>query len=281
VSASNPVPAWRLRLQALVQHHSFVNTIIALILINSAILGLQTWPRAVAVAGDLMLLADAAILAVFVLEIGLRIVAYGPTRFVRDPWSLFDFLVVAVALVPASDSMGILRALRVLRVLRLISVAPRMRQVVRALLAAIPGLGSITALLSLVYYVAAVMATTLFGERFPEWFGSLGRSLYTLFQVMTLESWSMGVVRPVMEVYPYAWVFFVPFILITTLTILNLFIAVVVNAMQGEQSRVQERTEAAIIAAASDERAYLQAELGALRRELAELRRAIEDRRRA
>ena len=104
-----------------------------------------------------------------------------------------------------------------------------MRRVVGGLLSALPGLGSVVAILALIFYVAAVMATQLFGEDFPQWFGTLWKSLYSLFQIMTLESWSMGIVRPVMETHPYAWAFFVPFILIATFTMLNLFIAVVVN----------------------------------------------------
>jgi len=154
------------------------------------------------------------------------------TRFFRDPWSVFDFLVVAIALVPASGQLAVLRALRVLRVLRILTIVPSMRRVVGGLLAAIPGLASIGMVLALVFYVFAVITTNLFGGAFPDWFGTLGRSLYTLFQVMTLESWSMGISRPVMEVYPYAWIFFIPFILIATFTMLNLFIGVIVSAMQ-------------------------------------------------
>ena len=111
-------------------------------------------------------------------------------------------------------------------------MVPSMRRVVGALLAAIPGLGSIALVLLIIYYVFAVIATNLFSAAYPEWFGTLGRSLYTLFQIMTLESWSMGISRPVMEEFPYAWAFFIPFILVATFTMLNLFIAIIVNAMQ-------------------------------------------------
>ena len=207
----------------------------------------------------------------FVLELGLRITAHG-WRFFRDPWGVFDFLVVAIALVPTTEAFDVLRALRVLRVLRLISAVPRMRRVVGALLGAIPGMGAIVALLALIFYVAAVMATKLFGEGFPEWFGTLGRSIYSLFQIMTLDSWSTGMVRPVMEVYPYAWVFFVPFILIATFTVLNLFIAVVVNAMQDEH--VQEEKQA-LREVVDDEQAVLLAELRALREQVAEMRQEM------
>jgi len=174
---------------------------------------------------------DLAILTIFVAEIALRLYVHR-AHFWRDPWSVFDFLVVAIALMPATGQFSVLRALRVLRVLRLLTIVPSMRRVVGALLAAIPGLGSIALVLLLLYYVFAVIATNLFAAAYPEWFGDIGRSLYTLFQIMTLESWSMGIARPVMEHFPYAWAFFIPFILVATFTMLNLFIAIIVNAMQ-------------------------------------------------
>ena len=175
--------------------------IIALILINAVVLGLETSPAAVAAAGPALLALDKVILGIFVIELILRMTAHG-WRFFRDPWSVFDFLVVAIALVPASEAFDVLRSLRVLRVLRLISAVPRMRRVVGALLGAIPGIGAIVALLGLIFYVAAVMATKLFGENFPDWFGSLPRSFHTLFQIMTLDAWSSGILRPVMEHHP-------------------------------------------------------------------------------
>lgn len=171
--------------------------IVSIIVINSLILGLETDPGIVAAFGPVLSMLDAAILAVFMIEILLRVCAFGP-RFFRDPWSLFDFFVVAIALVPASGPFQVLRALRILRALRLVSALPALRRVVGGLIAALPGMSSIVLLMAMLFYVAAVMATNLFGEAFPDWFGSLGASLYTLFQVMTLESWSMGIVRPVM-----------------------------------------------------------------------------------
>ncbi len=218
-------------------------------------------------AGSVLVALDRIILSIFVIELSIRIAAYG-RNFFRDPWGVFDFLVVAVAFVPATENFSVLRALRVLRVLRLASVVPQLRRVVEALLSAVPGLGSVVAILALIFYVAGVMATKLFGDAFPDWFGSLARSVYSLFQVMTLESWSMGIVRPVMEVYPYAWAFFVPFILIATFTMLNLFIGVVVSAMQSSYHEMEaEQAEAA-----HAERAGLLEEVRALRAEIQELK---------
>lgn len=221
--------------------------IMGLIIVNAAILGLETSATAMAKAGPALLLLDAVILGVFVVEIAARLVVHG-WKFFRDPWSVFDFAVVGIALVPATGNLSVLRALRVIRALRLVSTIKSMRRVVGGLLAAIPGMGSIVALLLLLFYVFSVMATKLFGAAFPQWFGTLGESAYSLFQIMTLESWSMGIVRPVMEVHPWAWAFFVPFILLTSFTVLNLFIGIIVDAMQSqheaELSEGRERTQA-------------------------------------
>jgi voltage-gated sodium channel len=270
VSAPSPTDS-RARLGAWLQSPAIQNGIIGLILLNAVVLGLETSGSVMAAFGPQLVLLDRALLAVFVLEIALRLWVHR-LAFFRDPWSVFDFLVVAIALVPASGPFAVLRALRVLRVLRLLTVVPSMRRVVGGLLAAIPGLSSIAAVLGLMFYVFAVIASKLFGAEFPDWFGNLGRSLYTLFQVMTLESWSMGIVRPVMEVYPYAWAFFLPFILMATFTMLNLFIGVIVSAMQSFAEDDKAETVAAVDQARAHIEADLHAELRALREEIAALR---------
>lgn len=246
------------------------HTLLALILINAALLGLETSAAVMALAAPQIQLLDKLILAVFVLEIALRLYAHR-LAFFKDAWSVFDFTVVAIALVPASGPFAVLRALRVLRVLRVLTFVPSMKKIVGALVQSLNGMLSIAMVLGLVYYVAAVMATKLFGETFPEWFGSLGATLYTLFQVMTLESWSMGISRPVMEEFPYAWAFFVPFILVATFTMLNLFIAVIVNAVQSmhdeehkEEIDAKQQLQQDLVA----QMQQLQAELAALRSQL-------------
>ena len=243
------------------------NGIIALILINAVLLGLETSPTAMAAAGSLILALDKAILAIFVVEIALRLYVHR-AAFWRDPWSVFDFVVVAIALMPATGPLAVLRALRVLRVLRLLTMVPSMRRVVGALLAAIPGLGSIAMVLMIIYYVFAVIATKLFAAAYPEWFGDIGQSLYTLFQIMTLESWSMGIARPVMEHFPYAWAFFIPFILVATFTMLNLFIAIIVNAMQSVSEAEHAEARQAVDAARDHIEADLHAEMRQLREEI-------------
>ncbi|MGZ9190468.1 MAG: ion transporter [Nitrospira sp.] len=261
----------RARVGTVVDSHAFQRAIIVVIVLNAITLGLETSPAAMAVAGPLLLAADRVMLMIFTIEIAARLFAHG-IRFFRDPWNVFDFVIVGLALVPATTGFAVLRALRVLRVLRIISAVPKMRMVVQALLSAIPGISSIVALLALIFYVMAVMTTKMFGAAFPEWFGSIPASLYSLFQIMTLESWSMGIVRPVMEVYPYAWMFFVPFILIATFTVLNLFIAVVVSAMQSEHEAEQIK----VSSDASDERRSILKELRALRVQVDQLQAQLQ-----
>lgn len=258
----------------LLESPPFQNSVLALILLNAAILGLETWPAAMETSGSLLHLLDQTLLILFTAEIALRIGVHRG-RFFRDPWSLFDFTVVAIAWFPGTGAFAVLRALRVLRVLRVLTLVPSMRRVVGALMSAIPGLLSIALVLLLIYYVFAVMATKLFGAAFPDWFGHVGRSFYTLFQVMTLESWSMGISRPVMEAYPYAWAFFIPFILVATFTMLNLFIAVIVNAMQTFSEAEHQGTREAVVKARDHIEGDLHAEIKALREEMRALREGL------
>ncbi len=268
-------PGWRGRVQNLLESRRFQYSITALIVLNAITLGLETIPEVMEVAGPFLMFLDKAVLAVFVVELLTKLVVYGK-RFHKDPWNIFDLVVVTIAVLPSTGSMSVLRALRILRVLRLVSAVPSMRRVVSALLVAIPGMGSIVALLCLIFYVFSVMATKLFGEGFPEWFGTIWASAYSLFQIMTLESWSMGIVRPVMEVYPHAWAFFLPFILITSFTVLNLFIGIVVDAMQQEHAAEQEefwKLEGEMAEKGVSDRAQILEELAALRRDIAELKK--------
>lgn len=260
----------RQRLKTFIDNSTIQRILLALILINAVILGLETSPEVMTTAGSFLMALDKAILAVFVIELTIRLLVHR-FAFFKDGWNVFDFIVVGIALVPASGPFAVLRALRVLRVLRVLTFVPSMRKIVGALIKSLNGMLSIAMVLGLVYYVAAVMVTKLFGEAFPEWFGSLGASLYTLFQVMTLESWSMGIARPVMEAFPYAWAFFIPFILIATFTMLNLFIAVIVNAVQtmhDDDIKDELDAEKATQQQLLEQMQQLQLELKELRREM-------------
>ena len=206
-------------------------SIIGVILLNAIILGLETSKAAMASFGTVLLVLDKICLAIFIVELVVKMFCYR-SHFWRSGWNVFDFLVIAVALVPGAGVWAVLRSLRVLRVLRLLTAIPSLKKVVAAFIHSIPGLSGVMAVMAIFFYTTGVLATRLFGETHPDWFGSLGASLYTLFQIMTLESWSMGIVRPVMETHPWAFAFFVPFIIIATFTILNLFIGIIVSTMQ-------------------------------------------------
>ena len=219
------------RLKTFLESDRVRNTILGVIVFNAVILGMETSDPIMARAGGLILLLDRICLAIFVIELLLKLVAYR-TAFFRNGWNIFDFVIVGISLVPAAQGMSALRALRILRVLRVISAAPRLRRVVEGFVSALPGMGSVFLLMALIFYIGAVISTKLFSDAFPDWFGTLGRSAYSLFQIMTLESWSMGIVRPVMEVYPLAWMFLIPFIMVTTFAVVNLLVGLIVNSMQ-------------------------------------------------
>ncbi|MEO9823058.1 MAG: ion transporter [Paracoccaceae bacterium] len=231
----------RARVTALLNRPSTRNFILGVILFNAILLGFETVKPVMDVAGPLILALDTLCLGIFVAELGAKLFAQR-LNFFKSGWNLFDFIIVGVSLIPGSGSLSVLRALRILRLLRVLSVAPSLRRVVEGLVTALPGMASVFLLMALLFYIGAVMSTKLFADSFPQWFGSLPQSGYTLFQIMTLESWSMGIVRPVMEVYPYAWAFFLPFILVTTFAVVNLLVGLIVNSMQDAHS--EEATEA-------------------------------------
>jgi len=235
--------------------------ILAVVIVNALVLGLETWSLAMERIGGLLIFIDRACLAIFCAELTLKFFCYR-SRFLSDSWRVFDLVVVGFAMMPTTGGLSVLRSLRILRALRMISVVPRLRRVITGLLHSIPSLGAVFAILGMIFYVGAVIATKVFGNDFPEWFGHLGRSAYSLFQVMTLESWSMGIARVVMEKFPYAWIFFVCFILVTTFTMLNLFVAVMVNSMQAEtEEHAEERDRVG-----HAERAQILSEIRELRR---------------
>lgn len=254
-------------LKQFVDSPGFKNFIITLIIINGITMGLETSKSIVSGYGAFLHLFDVAVITVFTVEILLRIYVYR-IGFFKDPWSLFDFFVVAISLVPASAGFEILRVLRVLRLFRLITVVPQMRKIVMALLSVIPGMVSIAGLMMLFFYIFAIMVTKLYGETFPQWFGTLGESFYTLFQIMTLESWSMGIVRPVMETHPGAWAFFIPFIFVVTFIMVNLIVAIVVDAM----SIINAEEEAHIISEVQTTEDNTKTEIQRLREEIGELK---------
>ncbi len=267
----------RARAARLVMSTPFQRIVIGLILFNAVTLGLETSESVMASWGGLLHAIDRVLLVLFTAELALRIYAFRD-RFFRDPWGIFDLLVVGISWVPESGPLAVLRALRVLRVLRLISVVPSLRRVVEAMLAALPGMGSIVLLMLLIFYVFAVMAVKLFGGAMEEQFGSLGAALFTLFQLMAMDDFG-NVVRQAMEHSPYAWLFFIPFSIVATFVVLNLFIGVIVESIQSmreqnasaDAAAAQAATDAARSEAHLDAQVLL-AEIRALRVEVAMLR---------
>ncbi|MRH78821.1 ion transporter [Spiribacter sp. C176] len=244
---------WRANAGEWIESRGPRNFIIGLIVFNAILLGLATSDWVMGRFASVLLGLEAVIIAFFTLEILIKLFAWGP-RFFKSGWNWFDFLIVAISLVPATGPFTVLRALRILRVLRLLSTVKRLRLLVDALIAAIPSIGWIVFLLGMVFYIYGVMGTELFGDRFPEWFGTLGAAMFTLFQVMTLESWSMGIARPVMAEFSFAWLYFVSFILVTAFTILNLFIGLIVNTMQAAHWEEEDERRATMEAQAHRER---------------------------
>lgn len=223
----------RTRIEKLVAEKWFIHGITTLILINAVTLGLETSPTVMATYGGALHMMDQVILTLFVAEILLKIFALGG-RFFKNGWNIFDLLIIGVSLVSASGPFAILRTLRVFRVLRLISTVPRLRRVITALLTAIPGMASVMMILLIIFYVTAVMATQTFGvnadPELQKYFGDIGNSMFTLFQIMTLEGWN-DIAAAVLPLYPMAWIFFVVFITVASFAVLNLFIGIIVDAM--------------------------------------------------
>lgn len=224
-----------------VERKGFQKFIVGLIILNSVLIGLETSPRYMNAFGFYIDQIDRIILFVFVLEMVLKLYAYG-LSFFKSAWNLFDAIVILVSIIPSiGASFAVLRALRILRTLRLLKNIPKLKIIIESLLHAIPSIGWIGVLLVIIFYIFAVIGTNLFGAAYPEYFGSLTDTFYTLFQIMTLESWSSNIARPIIKDLPFATIYFVIFILIATYTTLNIFIAIVVNTMNElHQKSLQE-----------------------------------------
>jgi len=175
------------RIKWLVDNNLFQNFIIWVIILNGVTMGLETSTIFATKYGTFFEVFNFLVVSIFTIEIILRIYVYRKSFF-RDAWSLFDFVIVALSLMPTHGGFEIFRILRVFRLFRIITVVPQMRKIIGALINIIPGIASIAGLMILFFYIFAIMATNLFGNDFPQWFGSLGDSFYTLFQIMTLES---------------------------------------------------------------------------------------------
>ncbi|NMB82076.1 MAG: ion transporter [Ignavibacteria bacterium] len=257
------------KIKLLCESSRFQNFIIGLIVFNSITIGFETSESIMSAYGSTLLLIDKIILAIFVIEIALKLYAYG-FSFFRTGWNVFDFTIVAIALLPASGSLAVLRSLRIFRSLRLIKNVPRLRFIVESLFHSLPSLLWIFVLLALVFYVFAVIGTKLFSSEFPAWFGTLGASMFTLFQIMTLEGWA-DISRSVMVKYPLANIYFIAFILLASYTTLNIFIAIVVNTMSEVQQKVSSENVDKIETIIQDENEELRNDIKLLKEQIIKL----------
>ncbi len=219
------------RVHQIVSASWFERVIIAFILVNGVILGMETSPSLVAEYGTLMHFGNHLILGVFILEAALKMIAVAPQvgRYFRDGWNVFDFSVIVFSLIPATGEFAMIaRLARLLRVVRLVSTIPELRLIVATLVRSIPSMLHVMTLMGMIFYIYAITGYQLFHEHDPTHWRSLGISLLTLFRVVTLEDWT-DVMYTAMEFHYLSWIYFVSFVILGTFVVVNLFIAVVIN----------------------------------------------------
>ncbi|MBP9722132.1 MAG: ion transporter [Gammaproteobacteria bacterium] len=221
----------REKLKYIIEQPYFYISIMALIIVNTIVLGLESYESMMDRFGPVLITADKVMVMIFAAELAIYLYVHGLKKCFTDPWFVFDFIIVGIALFSFNTTYSSLRAMRVLRILRLITRFPNLRKVVQGLIDAMPGIGSIIIILIILVYVASLMGHSLFGAEYPEHFGNLQKSLLTLFQVMLSDNVG-DIMREVMKTHPYAWLFFLAFLLTATFIVLNLFVAVTVDAMQ-------------------------------------------------
>ena len=254
------------RCRRLADSPRFQNVVLALIAGNAVLMGVETSAGLMASHGAVFSALNAAFQAMFVGEIAIRLLACWPRvhRFFSEGWNVFDFVVVAVSLLPAAGAFaGVARLARVLRMARLISTSPELRLIVGTMLRSLPSMGNVAALLGVLLYIYGVLGVSLFREADPAAWGSLGAAVLTLFQIITLEGW-VEIQERAMTAHPWAWAYFASFVVLAVFIVVNLFIAVVINNL--EAAKADERREEAVPALARV--AALRVELDALDREL-------------
>lgn len=216
---------------------------IGLIVFNAILIGLETSKDVVARYDGWLSAGNDIILGVFIVEALLKIIAVAPRfrLYFANGWNLFDFSIIVLSFVPATGEFALVaRLFRILRVLRLISAVPQLRLIVATLVRSIPSMGHVILLMSVIFYIYAITGFHLFEKNDPEHWGTLGASLLTLFQMVTLEGW-VDVMDAAMDAQPWAWIYFVTFIMVGTFVVLNLFIAVVINNLeQSKQEQLEE-----------------------------------------
>lgn len=226
--------------------------ILSVIFINSITLGLETSEYFSENYGAILEYIDTVALAIFTVEILVKL-AIKRLKFFKNPWNVFDFIIVGSSYLPYVGGVSMLRSLRILRVFLFISFMPQLRTIVHSLLLAVPGILGISILLIIIFYVFGVIATKSFSDLCPEEFGNLGNSLFSLFQIMTLDNWE-EIVKPVVKEKPFAYLFFIPFVIISAYVILNIFIAIIVNGMREARKKNEAIARKRAIAIDEEER---------------------------
>ena len=231
-------------LQRLVDSAAFNTTIIAVIVANAVVLGLQTYQGVVDRYGETLDFLNALFLGVFVVELALRIASYGrrPQDFFRSGWNVFDFVVITAAFIPGvRDSSTLLRLVRLARVVRVVRLLPDVRVLISGVIRSLPPLLSMGLLTTLILFVYGMVGWLLFGEEIPQDWGNIGTAMLTMFIMLTLENFPAYMDRA-MEVHQWSWVFFVSFVLVAAFIVLNVLIGIVLNSM--EEARELERRKA-------------------------------------
>lgn len=264
------------KLTVFLESEIFQRFIVSLILLNSVLIGLETSPAYMDAFGHVIDQIDLIILGIFVIEIILKMYAFGG-QFFKSTWNIFDTAVVFISIIPSAGSFSVLRALRILRTLRLLTNIPKLKIIIESLMHAVPSIGWILVLLMIIFYIFAVIGTNLFGSEYPQYFGSLGGSMYTLFQIMTLESWSSAIARPILATNSFAALYFVTFILIATYTTLNIFIAIVVNTMNELNRKGLQEEEKHIKDFMHVEHEQLMTQMNEMRKEIKELKGLVKE----
>ena len=229
--------------QRVVGSRYFEPIIIAIIVANSVLLGLETSKTVEERFGEQMRLGNQVALGIFVVEAIIKMVALAPRshRYFKDGWNVFDFIVIVAALIPTTGQFAVIaRLARLLRALRLISAVKELRLIISALVRSIPSVGHVSMLMGVIVYIYAIMGYHFFHAHDPENWGSLGLSLLTLFNIITLEGW-IEVMAVAMELNGYAWIYFVSFVVVGTFVVINMLIAVIINNLdEAKLERLRE-----------------------------------------
>ena len=262
------------KLKQFIEHDYTNNFILAVIIYNAIVLGLMTYPSICNYIGSFLQVSCFICVIIFTIEMFIKLYVYG-IKFFKDGWNNFDFILVAISWIPTGgvfSSFRAFRVLRALRALRLVTRLQKLRLIVQAIIDAIPNVFWACLLLMLIFYIFAIMGTTLYAENYPQYFGTIGKTMATLFQMVTLDDWAAGIARPITADNPFGWIYFITFILISSFIVMNVIVGVIVNAIGEISEKSKLMKERKNIKSKSD----LERELNKLRRQIAKVELLIQ-----